>query len=155
MATYFAGLGDNLETALHLPVDALHLDAVADPDQVDVAVERAPDSLALSLGVVDGRNIWRTDLEAVLSRLEDVRRSLGTDRLMVGPSCSLLHLPVDLDLEGSIDPELRTWLAFAVQRLAEISALTRGLNEGREAIAEELAALQRRHCVPGRIATSS
>ena len=120
VATYFAGLGDNLETALHLPVDALHLDAVADPDQVDLAVEQAPDPLALSLGVVDGRNIWRTDLETVLSRLEDVRRSLGTDRLMVGPSCSLLHLPVDLDLEGSIDPELRTWLAFAVQRLGEI-----------------------------------
>jgi 5-methyltetrahydropteroyltriglutamate--homocysteine methyltransferase len=140
VATYFASLGDNLETALHLPVEALHLDAVAGPDQVDVAVEQAPDSLALSLGVVDGRNIWRTDLGSVLSRLEDVRRSLGTDRLMVGPSCSLLHLPVDLDLEGSIDPELRTWLAFAVQRLAEISALARGLNEGREAIAEELVA---------------
>ena len=155
VATYFAGLGDNLETALHLPVDALHLDAVADPDQVDVAVEQAPDSLALSLGVVDGRNIWRTDLGTVLSRLEDVRRSLGTDRLMVGPSCSLLHLPVDLGLEGSIDPELRTWLAFAVQRLGEIPALTRGLNQGREAIAEELGGFQRRRCVPGRIATSS
>ena len=111
---------------LHLPVEALHLDAVADPDQVDVAFEQAPDSLALSLGVVDGRNVWRTDLERVPSRLEDVRRSLGTDRLLVGPSCSLLHLPVDLDLEGSIDPELRTWLAFAVQRLAEIQPWPEG-----------------------------
>ena len=139
VATYFAGLGDNLETALHLPVDALHLDAIADPDQVDVAIAQAPDTLALSLGVVDGRNVWRTNLHAALDRLEAARRSLGSDRLLVGPSCSLLHLPVDLELEASIDPEVRSWLAFATQRLQEIKALSRGLNEGHEAIAEELA----------------
>ncbi len=139
VATYFAGLADNLLTALRLPVDALHLDVVADPDQLDEAVAHAPDTLALSLGVVDGRNVWRTDLETTLTRLEDVRRSLGSERLFLGPSCSLMHLPVDLDLEPSIDPELRSWLAFAIQRLREITTLTRGLNEGREAVAEELA----------------
>ena len=138
VATYFAGLADNLPTALHLPIDALHLDAVADPGQVDAAVAQAPDGLALSLGVVDGRNVWRTDLEATLTLLETARRSLGSERLLVGPSCSLLHLPTDLGLEPSIDPELRSWLAFAAQRLEEIATLTRGLNEGREAVAEEL-----------------
>ncbi|HUB72057.1 MAG TPA: 5-methyltetrahydropteroyltriglutamate--homocysteine S-methyltransferase [Acidimicrobiales bacterium] len=140
VATYFGGLAANLPTALNLPVDALHLDAVSDPAQVDLAVAQAPETLALSLGVVDGRNVWRTDLEPVLGHLEAVRRALGTDRLMVAPSCSLLHLPVDLDLETSIDPELRSWLAFAVQRMKEVTALARGLNEGRGAIAEELAA---------------
>jgi len=139
VATYFAGLADNLPTALHLPIDALHLDAVADPDQVDVAVAQAPGTLALSLGVVDGRNVWRTDLEATLRRLEVVSRSLGPDRLMIGPSCSLLHLPLDLDLEPSVEAELRSWLAFAMQRLVEIATLTRGLNDGREAIADDLA----------------
>ena len=139
VATYFAGLGDNLMTALRLPIDALHLDDVADPDQVDEAVAQAPDTLALSVGVVDGRNVWRTDLEATLTRLELLRGSLGSDRLLVGPSCSLMHLPVDLDLEPSVDPELRSWLAFAVQRLGEVTTLTRGLNQGREAIAAELA----------------
>jgi 5-methyltetrahydropteroyltriglutamate--homocysteine methyltransferase len=139
VATYFAGLADNLLTAVRLPIDALHLDAVADPDQVDVAVTEAPDTLALSLGVVDGRNVWRTNLDATLTRLEEVQRSLGQERLFIGPSCSLMHLPVDLDLEPSIDPELRSWLAFAVQRLREITTLARGLNDGREAVAEELA----------------
>ncbi|HVX21334.1 MAG TPA: 5-methyltetrahydropteroyltriglutamate--homocysteine S-methyltransferase [Acidimicrobiales bacterium] len=140
VATYFAGLGDNLPTALRLPVDALHLDGVADPAQVDRAAADAPDTLALSVGAVDGRNVWRTDLAATLDRLEVLRRSLGPDRLMVGPSCSLLHLPVDLDLEPALDPELRSWLAFAVQRLEEVAILARGLNEGREAVADALAA---------------
>jgi 5-methyltetrahydropteroyltriglutamate--homocysteine methyltransferase len=138
LTTYFSGLGENLPTALALPVAALHLDVVADPDQADEAIARAPEDLVLSLGVVDGRNVWRTDLEATLTRLEAAQSVLGSERLQVGSSCSLLHLPVDLDLEPSIDTELRGWLAFAAQRLEEISILTRGLNEGRAAIAEEL-----------------
>lgn len=139
LATYFEGLGANLEAALRLPVDALHLDAVTAPDQVDAAVAAAPESLTLSLGVVDGRNVWRTDLDAALTRLEAARQALGSERLMVGPSCSLLHLPVDLDLEPQISDEVRPWLAFAVQRLEEIATLARGLNEGRDVIADELA----------------
>ncbi len=138
VATYFSGLGDNLPTALALPVAGIHLDAVSDPGQVDVAVADAPDSLALSIGVVDGRNVWRTDLEAALDKLEALQNSIGSDRLLVGPSCSLQHLPVDLELEPSIDPELRSWLAFAAQRLEEIGTLARGLNEGRQSIDEEL-----------------
>jgi 5-methyltetrahydropteroyltriglutamate--homocysteine methyltransferase len=139
VATYFTGLGDNLPTALALPIDALHLDAVADPAQVNVALDQVPATMALSLGVVDGRNVWRTDLDAVLTRLEAARRVLGPDRLLVAPSCSLLHLPVDLSSETSLDPELRSWLAFATERLGEVRALVRGLNEGREAIEDELA----------------
>ena len=138
VATYFAGLGGNLATALTLPVDGLHVDGVADPGQVDEAITHAPESLVLSLGVVDGRNVWRSDLEAVLSRLEAAKRALGPDRLMVAPSCSLLHLPVDLDLEPAIDGERRSWLAFAAQRLKEVDVLVRGLNDGREAIEEDL-----------------
>ena len=138
VATYFAGLGENLPAALALPVDALHLDVVADPQQLEVAVGAAPDSLALSLGIVDGRNVWRTDLDEALTRLEAARRSLGSDRILVAPSCSLLHLPVDLDLEPSLDPELRSWLAFAIQRLEEVRILVSGLNDGRGAIAQEL-----------------
>jgi 5-methyltetrahydropteroyltriglutamate--homocysteine methyltransferase len=140
VATYFAGLGDNLPTALALPIDALHLDAVADPGQVEVAVAHAPATMALSLGVVDGRNVWRTDLSAVLARLEAALRVLGPDRLLVAPSCSLLHLPFDLGPEPALDPELRSWLAFATQRLEEVRALARGLNQGREAVADELRA---------------
>ncbi len=138
LTTYFTVLRDNLPTALALAVSALHLDAISDPTQVNEAIAAAPDSLALSLGVIDGRNVWRTDLEPTLRTLEAAKRLLGPDRLLVGPSCSLLHLPVDLDLEPSIDTELRSWLAFAAQRLEEISVLARALNDGREAVADEL-----------------
>lgn len=138
LTTYFSGLGENLPTALTLPVAVVHLDVVSDPDQADEAIARAPQDLVLSLGIVDGRNVWRTDLAATLTRLEAAQKALGSERLQVGSSCSLLHLPVDLDLEPSIDTELRGWLAFAAQRLEEIATLTRGLNEGRAGIAEQL-----------------
>jgi 5-methyltetrahydropteroyltriglutamate--homocysteine methyltransferase len=140
VATYFAGLGENLPTALSLPIDALHLDSVADPGQMDEAITHVPDDVALSIGIVDGRNVWRTDLVPTLTWLESALRALGSERLLLAPSCSLLHLPVDLDLEASLDPELRSWLAFATQRLEEVSTLARGLNEGRSVIEEELRA---------------
>ncbi|MDZ7676636.1 MAG: 5-methyltetrahydropteroyltriglutamate--homocysteine S-methyltransferase [Acidimicrobiales bacterium] len=140
VTTYFGGLRDNLDATLALPVDAVHLDLVTDAGQLDRAIEKAPSELTLSLGVVDGRNVWRTDLPALLDRLEPIRDRLGADRLMVGPSCSMLHLPVDLSTEIRLDGELSSWLAFATQRLDEISILTRALNEGRDALDAELAA---------------
>jgi len=139
LTTYFGGLGDNLETALALPVAGLHLDLVRAPEQLDEVIERAREELVLSLGLVDGRNVWRTDLTAALARLETVAERRGAERLMIGPSCSLLHVPVDLELETGIDDELRSWLAFAVQKIEELAVLGRGLSEGREAVADELA----------------
>jgi len=138
VATYFSGLRDNLRVALALPVAALHLDLVRDPDQLAVALDQAPDTLSLSLGVVDGRDVWRGDLEAELARLEHARDRIGADRVLVAPSCSVLHMPLDLDLETGFDPELRGWLAFAVQRLEEVVVLTHALNDGREAVEDQL-----------------
>ena len=138
VATYFGGLRRNLAVALGLPVAALHLDLVSEPGQLEPALASAPENLCLSLGVVDGRNIWRSDLGAVLQRLELARDRLGADRLMVAPSCSLLHIPVDLELEHSLDPEVRPWLAFAAQRLEEVVVLARALNAGRDAVGAEL-----------------
>ena len=152
VATYFAGLGDNLETALHLPVDALHLDAVADPDQVDVAVERAPDTLALSLGVVDGRNVWRTDLEATLTVWKTVRARWAPDRLMVGPSCSLLHLPVDLDLERLDRPRTADLAGVRGPASGEITSACPRAKRGPRGRRGRAGGLQRRRCGPGRIA---
>lgn len=133
VATYFSGLRANMQTALALPIDAIHLDAVTEPDQVHAAAEQAPEHLALSIGIVDGRNVWRTDLGRALFHLEAVRNQVGSDRLMVGPSCSLMHLPFDVGLETSLDPELRSWLAFATQRLDEITALAAALNGNHDA----------------------
>ncbi|MDR3424669.1 MAG: 5-methyltetrahydropteroyltriglutamate--homocysteine S-methyltransferase [Alphaproteobacteria bacterium] len=138
VATYFGALGDNLDAALALPVDALHLDLVRAPQQLDSALDRAPTSLTLSLGVVDGRNVWRNDLGASLRLLETAAARIGKDRVWVSASCSLLHAPYDLDLETTLDPEIKNWLAFAQQKLGEITTLTRGLNEGRGAIADAL-----------------
>jgi 5-methyltetrahydropteroyltriglutamate--homocysteine methyltransferase len=143
VATYFSGLRDNLGPALNLPVAAVHLDLVRDPNQLEAVLDRAPESLSLSLGVVDGRNVWRADLDAALARLEQVRDRIGADRLLVAPSCSLLHVPLDLEGETRLDPEVRQWLAFAVQRIEEVVALVRGLNDGREIVAEQIASSTR------------
>ena len=139
LATYFGGLGENLETAMALPVAAVHLDLVRAPDQLDPALARAGGKV-LSLGVVDGRNVWRTDLAAALARLETAAAAIGAERIMVAPSCSMLHAPLDLDLETSFDSELKLWLAFARQKLGEIAMLAKGLRLGRAAIGDALAA---------------
>ena len=138
LTTYFGGLGDNLQTAMALPVAGVHLDLVRAPDQLDAALALAGDKL-LSLGVVDGRNVWRTDLGAALAKLETAAAQVGAERIMVAPSCSMLHAPLDLDLETTFDDELKSWLAFAKQKLGEITALAEGLGRGREAIADALA----------------
>ncbi len=139
LATYFEGLRDHLDLACALPVEGLHLDLVRAPEQLEPALARAGEK-TLSLGVVDGRNIWRNDLSASLALVERAVEVLGSYHVQVAPSCSLLHTPVDLEGESSLDPELKSWMAFAVQKLGELSLLARGATEGREAIAEELAA---------------
>ncbi|MGO6726161.1 5-methyltetrahydropteroyltriglutamate--homocysteine S-methyltransferase [Rhizobium ruizarguesonis] len=126
LAGYFGDMGDNLPAALELPVAGLHVDLVRGPQQVEFLLERAPDSLVLSLGVIDGRNIWRADLNAILNRIVPLVSRLGEHRLQIAPSCSLLHVPIDLELEAGLDGELKTWLAFATQKLDELAVLGSG-----------------------------
>ena len=95
VATYFGELGPNVDLATRLPIEMLHIDLVRAPDQLADVVRAAPPALGLSLGVVDGRNIWRTDLATLAQRLAVTVAQLGADRLQLAPSCSLLHLPVD------------------------------------------------------------
>lgn len=140
VASYFSGLGRNLDAALRLPVAAVHIDLVRGPEQLEPALDEVPESMALSLGVVDGRNVWRADLDAALALLERAAQRLGPERVLVAPSCSLLHVPVDLDLEKELDARLRNWLAFAAQKLREVVVLATGLRHGRDAVAEELQA---------------
>jgi 5-methyltetrahydropteroyltriglutamate--homocysteine methyltransferase len=138
VASYFGGLGDNLDTALALPVAGLHIDLVRAPEQLDAVVARAPADLVLSLGVVDGRNIWRADLPAILDRIEPAVERRGAERVVLAPSCSLLHVPIDLELETGLDGDLKRWLAFAVQKIGELGTLARALGEGRSAVQEML-----------------
>lgn len=128
IATYFAGLEDNLGLAASLPVDGLHIDLVRAPEQFPSILDRLPAYKVLSLGVVNGRNVWRTDLEKTLAILQQAQERLG-DRLWVAPSCSLLHSPVDLGREHQLDDELQSWLAFAVQKCAEVAILATALND--------------------------
>ena len=132
IATYFAGLEDNLALAAGLPVDGLHIDLVRAPEQYPTILDRLPAYKVLSLGVVDGRNVWRTDLDKALAVLEQAQARLG-ERLWVGSSCSLLHSPVDLAREDRLDAELKGWLAFAVQKCAEIAVLAEALRDPQSA----------------------
>ncbi|MBR7964129.1 5-methyltetrahydropteroyltriglutamate--homocysteine S-methyltransferase [Burkholderia vietnamiensis] len=139
LATYFGQLQDNLSLAASLPVDGLHIDAVNARDEVDALVRALPADRVLSVGVINGRNIWKTDLNAALDWLEPLAKQLG-ERLWLAPSCSLLHVPVDLASEAQLDAEIRSWLAFALQKLDELKVLATALNAGRDAVADALAA---------------
>ncbi|WP_175724430.1 5-methyltetrahydropteroyltriglutamate--homocysteine S-methyltransferase [Burkholderia ambifaria] len=139
LATYFGTLGDNLTLAASLPVDGLHVDAINARDEVDALVRELPADRVLSVGAINGRNIWKTDLNATLDWLEPLAKQLG-ERLWIAPSCSLLHVPVDLASEEKLDAEIRSWLAFALQKLDELNVLATALNEGRDKVADALAA---------------
>ncbi|MGG4580753.1 MULTISPECIES: 5-methyltetrahydropteroyltriglutamate--homocysteine S-methyltransferase [Alcaligenes] len=138
VATYFGQLLENAALAASLPVAGLHVDAINDRDGVDALLKLLGDDKVLSLGVINGRNIWKTDLTAVLDWVEPIAKQLG-DRLWIAPSCSLLHVPVDLDSEEKLDADVKPWLAFALQKLDELRVLGKALSQGRDAVKAELA----------------
>ncbi|MHB0776199.1 5-methyltetrahydropteroyltriglutamate--homocysteine S-methyltransferase [Halomonas sp. WWR20] len=135
VATYFGGLGDNLALAVGLPVDGLHIDVVRAPEQLTGVLDRLPCYKVLSVGAIDGRNVWRADLTRLRDTLSAARARLG-ERLWIAPSCSLLHVPVDLNSETELDAELKSWLAFARQKLDETVTLAR-LLDGNASVADE------------------
>jgi 5-methyltetrahydropteroyltriglutamate--homocysteine methyltransferase len=151
LTTYFGSLGQNLPMVSRLPVQGVHIDATRARDEIGALVRCLPGDCVLSLGVIDGRTIWKTDLHSTLGWLEPIHRELG-GRLWLAPSCSLLHVPVDLASEQALDPDIRSWLAFARQKLDELTLLARALNEGRVAVQEALvanhAALRSRRASP-------
>ncbi len=132
VTTYFAGLENNLQLACQLPVSGLHVDMVRSPEQLKPVLSLLLKDKVLSLGMVDGRNIWRTDLTKALAILKPLKESLG-DRLWIGSSCSLVHSPVDIKTETSLNIELKDQLSFAVQKIEEIVLLTDILNSGEAA----------------------
>ncbi|MBP6620684.1 MAG: 5-methyltetrahydropteroyltriglutamate--homocysteine S-methyltransferase [Alcaligenes sp.] len=151
VATYFGELLENAALAASLPVAGLHVDAINDRDGVESLLKLLGDDKVLSLGVINGRNIWKADLTAVLDWVEPIAKQLG-ERLWIAPSCSLLHVPVDLNSEQKLDADVKSWLAFALQKLDELRVLGKALREGRDAVkaelAENLAALTARRNSP-------
>ncbi|UZT97956.1 5-methyltetrahydropteroyltriglutamate--homocysteine S-methyltransferase [Chryseobacterium fluminis] len=129
IATYFDGLKDNLSLAVSLPVNVLHVDLVRNPKQLDEILNTIPETLDLSLGIVDGRNIWKSDYEKSLYYIKKCIEKLGSERVFIAPSCSLLHSPCDLDFETNLNPEIKNWLAFAKQKVDEVVKLKELANE--------------------------
>ncbi|MDR2383364.1 MAG: 5-methyltetrahydropteroyltriglutamate--homocysteine S-methyltransferase [Prevotellaceae bacterium] len=128
LATYFGKLGENLPLACSLPIDVLHIDLVRAPEQLDEVLAQLPESVSLSLGIVDGRNIWKNNYSESLSLIDRAVKVLGHERVWIAPSCSLLHSPCDLDLESDdtvLPLKVKRWTSFAKQKLNEISALSK------------------------------
>jgi 5-methyltetrahydropteroyltriglutamate--homocysteine methyltransferase len=149
LATYFGGIGAALERVLALPAAEFHLDVVSAPDQLEPALAALRDDARLSLGVIDGRNVWRSDLRKVVELVAPVVARLGAERLRIAPSCSLLHVPYAAHRERRLDPELRSWLAFAEEKLGELrtiqAALAAGPAEREELLAPADQAVASRH----------
>lgn len=120
VATYFGGVRENINAYLALPVDALHFDFVRGAEDIDAVLAKFPKDKILSVGIVEGRNIWKNHYDASLAVLEKAKTVVGADRLWIAPSCSLLHSPVTLKNEPKLDDELKNWLAFADQKLVEV-----------------------------------
>ncbi|WGK60408.1 5-methyltetrahydropteroyltriglutamate--homocysteine S-methyltransferase [Halopseudomonas sp. SMJS2] len=143
LATYFGTLDDNLALACRLPIQGLHVDLVRGQEQLLPVLDQLPAHKVLSLGLVNGRNVWRCDLEQALAIARQAVERRGQD-VWIAPSCSLLHSPVDLSREDRIDGELRSWLAFAAQKVEEVGLLAQALDnpEGATVIAALAASAQ-------------
>ncbi len=139
--TYFGHVGEAYTTLTRLPVAGIGLDFVRGRKNLGLLREHGwPRDKWLAAGVVDGRNVWINDLEASLDLLEELAESVGRERIIVGPSCSLLHVPIEAARETALDDDLRSWLAFAVEKLGEVAVLARALDGGTGAAEKELAA---------------
>ncbi len=150
VTSYFDTLRANADQFFALPVDALHIDLCRGPNQANTAANNAEKALdealakigdkTLSVGIVDGRNIWKNDLSKSLNFIEKAVAKLGSDKVFVAGSSSLLHTPVDLNSETQMDDQLKSWMAYATQKVSEIATIAKGANEGRDAIAAEIEA---------------
>ena len=129
LATYFGAPGDNLALAAELPVDGLHVDLVRAPEQLDAVLDVLPQMHVLSLGLIDGRNVWRSDLDNALSLARRAHDRIGGERLQLAPSCSLLHVPIDATLETTLPADLHRWLAFARQKIEELRVVADALSD--------------------------
>ncbi|MFA7436719.1 5-methyltetrahydropteroyltriglutamate--homocysteine S-methyltransferase [Castellaniella sp.] len=154
LTSYFDHVIDKLPLLHSLPVQGIHVDGVRAPQQLEAVVDAVRDDQVLSVGVIDGRNVWRADLDHLRDVIDPIRRRLG-ERLWLAPSCALLHVPIDLDLETELDAELRSWLSFATQKLGELrllGALLDGMlsQDDRVALESQRAAVRQRRA-SGRI----
>lgn len=130
LTTYFGDLSDNLRLACDLPVSGLHIDLIRGPNQLEKVLDWLPQYKVLSLGIIDGRNIWKSDLDKLLSLVKSVSDRTSST-VWLAPSCSLLHVPFSLKREQKLSKTIQQWLAFSLEKLAEINLLKTALQDER------------------------
>ncbi|SCU89107.1 LAMI_0D12420g1_1 [Lachancea mirantina] len=138
LATYFGTVVPNLAAIKNLPVAGFHFDFVRNPEQLDDVAAILSDKQTLSVGVVDGRNIWKNDFAKSFELVQKAIQKLGKDRVVVATSSSLLHTPVDLESEKNLKPEIKDWFAFATQKVKEVVVIAK--NVSGDDVSAELAA---------------
>lgn len=126
LATYFGEITHNLAIINQLPIDVLHADLVSAPSQLDELLHSLNTQITLSLGIIDGRNIWKNDFEQSVKTIKRSIEIRGKEKIMLAPSCSLMHVPYDLEIETNVKALpafVKTWMAFARQKLEELKIL--------------------------------
>ncbi|AHN29665.1 5-methyltetrahydropteroyltriglutamate--homocysteine methyltransferase [Snodgrassella alvi wkB2] len=139
IGTYFGSVAEHINLLKNLPVNGVHIDCVRAPEQLAEFANAWPENKVLSVGLIDGRNVWRANLREVIELLAPVATQLGNN-LWIAPSCSLLHSPQDLSVEEKLNPEIKNWLAFAAQKLQELGIIKQALAHGKDSVQEALAA---------------
>ena len=139
LGTYFAGVAEHVKLLGSLPVHGVHIDCVRAPEQLAVFAEQFPTNKVLSVGLIDGRNVWKANLTQVIDTLEPVKAKFQNN-LWIAPSCSLLHSPQDLAVEEKLNGEIKSWMAFAAQKLVELGVVKRTLEHGKDSVAADLKA---------------
>lgn len=139
LGTYFASVAEHIDLLNGLPIHGVHIDCVRAPEQLSVFADKFSVNKVLSVGLVDGRNVWRANLSKVIDTLAPVQAKFGNN-LWIAPSCSLLHSPQDLAVEEKLDPEIKSWMAFAAQKLVELGHIKQALAHGKDSVKEALAA---------------
>ena len=138
IGTYFGSVAEHINLLKNLPVNGVHIDCVRAPEQLAEFANAWPENKVLSVGLIDGRNVWRANLREVIELLAPVATQLGNN-LWIAPSCSLLHSPQDLSVEEKLNPEIKNWLAFAAQKLQELGIIKQALAHGKDSVQEALA----------------
>ena len=140
LTTYFEELAENSQLAFDLETDSVHVDLVRGEEQLDKILPLIKAHQSLSMGVVDGRNIWINDFEKSIAMVNKAISKLGKERIIIGSSCQLLHVPVDLNSEKILDNELKSWLAFAIQKLDEITIIAKACDNEEALVKDKIEA---------------
>ena len=141
VATYFGDITHNYDVLSSFSsLQAVHVDLVRNPEQFETVIGGLGEQQSLSVGVVDGRNIWKTNFKQAIEIVETAVQKLGKDRVIVASSSSLLHTPHTLESEKKLDAEVKDWFSFAIEKTKELAIIAKAVTDGPASVREELEA---------------